>query len=378
MKNKSLIQGWDAAVAFPPFWPKGRLYDFPDPRKGPGRQYRGRRFRCVGICDVLHAERIVSGLSSHDGERPRPLQLASAELPPTIISATCWTRRIRAPAALFRTHGGVAERAANAGSFRPAGRKDPDRRGRNGVLLLAETQLPALPTRKRANGKTESCYSTLSPTVVAPGHSEVVPLTPEFIAPQDGAEKQDCERNAVKRWFEKHSGRLAPLRPVIPGDDLFACHLVAKMITMPATISSSPASRLHTRRRTTSSTGPSSAVTRLRDPLIFERARFRRFSAIRPDAERTNRLTRALISRQRPSKIRKSYRTHPVWRAFSALGLTPGCKSPAAKNEGMAEVTRSKSAVAIQKRRFAIAGSGPFRCATARMRSWSTGSVSRF
>jgi hypothetical protein len=63
-----------------------------------------------------------------------------------------------------------------------------------------------------------------------------VPLTPEFIAPQDGAEKHDCERNAVKRSFEKHSGRLAPLRPVILGDDLFACHLVAKMITMPATI----------------------------------------------------------------------------------------------------------------------------------------------
>jgi hypothetical protein len=54
----------------------------------------------------------------------------------------------------------------------------------------------------------------LSATVMAPGHSKVVPLTPEFMAPQDSAEKQDCERNAVKRRFEKHSGRLAPLRPV--------------------------------------------------------------------------------------------------------------------------------------------------------------------
>ena len=86
-------------------------------------------------------------------------------------------------------------------------------------------------TRKRANGKTESYHSMLSATVVAPGHSKVVPLTPEFIAPQDGAEKQDCERNAVKRWFEKHGGRLAPLRPVFLGDDLFACHPVAKMVT---------------------------------------------------------------------------------------------------------------------------------------------------
>ena len=86
-------------------------------------------------------------------------------------------------------------------------------------------------TRKRANGKTESYHSMLSATVVTPGHSKVVPLMPEFVAPQDGAEKQDCERNAVRRWFAKHGARLAPLRPVFLGDDLFACHPVAKMIT---------------------------------------------------------------------------------------------------------------------------------------------------
>ena len=40
-------------------------------------------------------------------------------------------------------------------------------------------------TRKRANGKIESYHSMLSATVVAPFHSKVVSLTPEFIAPQD-------------------------------------------------------------------------------------------------------------------------------------------------------------------------------------------------
>jgi hypothetical protein len=54
---------------------------------------------------------------------------------------------------------------------------------------------------------------------------------PEFVAPQDGAEKQDCERNAVKRWFGKHHARLSPLRPIYLGDDLFACQPVAKMVT---------------------------------------------------------------------------------------------------------------------------------------------------
>ncbi len=92
-------------------------------------------------------------------------------------------------------------------------------------------------TRKRSNGKTESYHSLLSATVVAPGHSRVVPLMPVpgldpgIVTTQDGAEKQDCERNAVKRWFDSHHARLAPLRPIFLGDDLFACHPVAKMVT---------------------------------------------------------------------------------------------------------------------------------------------------
>jgi hypothetical protein len=41
----------------------------------------------------------------------------------------------------------------------------------------------------------------------SPRFAATVPLTPEFIAPQDGAEKQDCERKAL-------NGRLPPLRPM--------------------------------------------------------------------------------------------------------------------------------------------------------------------
>ena len=91
-------------------------------------------------------------------------------------------------------------------------------------------------TRKRSNGKVESYHSMLAATVVAPGHAKIVPLMPEFIAPQDGVEKQDCERNAVKRWFGKHHARLsacrslASLRPVYLGDDLFACQPIATMV----------------------------------------------------------------------------------------------------------------------------------------------------
>ena len=53
---------------------------------------------------------------------------------------------------------------------------------------------PQCLTRRRGNGKTENYHAMLAGTVVAPGHAMALPLMPEFIAPQDGAEKQDCER----------------------------------------------------------------------------------------------------------------------------------------------------------------------------------------
>ena len=89
---------------------------------------------------------------------------------------------------------------------------------------------PQCLTRKRANGKTESYHSMLAATVVAPGHAMALPMMPEFIAPQDGAEKQDCERNAAKRWLATHGGRIKDLRPIYLGDDLFACQPVAEAI----------------------------------------------------------------------------------------------------------------------------------------------------
>src|SRR4051812_7938402 len=71
----------------------------------------------------------------------------------------------------------------------------------------------------------------LAGTVVAPGHAMALPMMPEFIAPQDGAAKQDCERNAAKRWLAAHAKRLLDLRPIYLGDDLFACQPMADAIT---------------------------------------------------------------------------------------------------------------------------------------------------
>jgi hypothetical protein len=43
----------------------------------------------------------------------------------------------------------------------------------------------------------------LGAAIVHPDCKEVIPLAPEFIMKQDGETKNDCERNAAKRFFEK-------------------------------------------------------------------------------------------------------------------------------------------------------------------------------
>jgi len=89
---------------------------------------------------------------------------------------------------------------------------------------------PQCSTRRRSDGGTEYFHAFLGASIVAPGHKQVLPLPPEFIAPQDGAEKQDCERNAAKRWLARHGATVAHLRPVYLGDDLFACQPIVAAI----------------------------------------------------------------------------------------------------------------------------------------------------
>ena len=89
---------------------------------------------------------------------------------------------------------------------------------------------PHCQERKRSNGKTEHYHSMLCATLVAPGHNMALPLMPEFITPQDGHEKQDCEREAAKRWLTTHHEEVRSLRPVYLGDSLFSCHSICQSI----------------------------------------------------------------------------------------------------------------------------------------------------
>ncbi len=76
------------------------------------------------------------------------------------------------------------------------------------------------PARRLAGGQVQNCHAMPGAGIVAPGTPRLLPLPPEFIRPRDGAEKQDCETSAAKRWLRRAGPRMARLRPVCPGDDL--------------------------------------------------------------------------------------------------------------------------------------------------------------
>jgi hypothetical protein len=65
-------------------------------------------------------------------------------------------------------------------------------------------------------------HSAVTPVLVAPGHPHAIPLRPEFITPQDGHTKQDCEIAASKRWLEKNAAQYVSLQAILLGDDLYA------------------------------------------------------------------------------------------------------------------------------------------------------------
>ncbi len=74
--------------------------------------------------------------------------------------------------------------------------------------------------RKRRNGKVQHYHSAILPVIVAPDNPHVLPVPPEYIIPQDGHTKQDCERAASKRWVTQHAAHYRDA--VLMGDDLYA------------------------------------------------------------------------------------------------------------------------------------------------------------
>jgi hypothetical protein len=72
------------------------------------------------------------------------------------------------------------------------------------------------------NGETHYSHKVVTAVVVNPNLSHVLPLEPEFIHPQDGHDKQDCEIAAAKRWLKRCGRTYAAYRLTLLGDDLYA------------------------------------------------------------------------------------------------------------------------------------------------------------
>ena len=87
-------------------------------------------------------------------------------------------------------------------------------------------------TKKHKNGSITYSHSALTPVFVKPGFNKVISLPPEFITPQDGHEKQDCENTAAKRWLNQFAPLYKTLGITILGDDLYCRQSLCKLILL--------------------------------------------------------------------------------------------------------------------------------------------------
>lgn len=75
--------------------------------------------------------------------------------------------------------------------------------------------------KEHKNGSKTYSHTAITPVFVKPGHEKVISLPPEFITPQDGDDKQDCENAAAKRWLNQFAPLYKTLGITILGDDLY-------------------------------------------------------------------------------------------------------------------------------------------------------------
>jgi hypothetical protein len=86
-----------------------------------------------------------------------------------------------------------------------------------------EVSCPCCSVKHHTNGQVTYQHTAVTPVLVKPGSDKVISLAPEFVTPQDGQAKQDCEIRAAERWLSRWGAGLAPIGVTVLGDDLY-CH----------------------------------------------------------------------------------------------------------------------------------------------------------
>ena len=65
-------------------------------------------------------------------------------------------------------------------------------------------------------------HTVVAACIFKPGKNWVLPLRPEFVEPQQGYDKQDCESRAARRWLALNGSRYSKLNPIYLGDDIYS------------------------------------------------------------------------------------------------------------------------------------------------------------
>ena len=76
--------------------------------------------------------------------------------------------------------------------------------------------------KNHRNGNTSYSHTVVTPVIVSPTQKRILPLAPEFITPQDGHDKQDCETAAAKRWIDQYGEQYRAHQVTLLGDDLYS------------------------------------------------------------------------------------------------------------------------------------------------------------
>ena len=87
----------------------------------------------------------------------------------------------------------------------------------------ATIHCPSCLEKHHRNGGVTYSHQLLGATLVHPELKEVIPLAPEPIIQRDGQTKNDCERNATRRWLERFR-REHPHLPVIVVEDALSAN----------------------------------------------------------------------------------------------------------------------------------------------------------
>jgi hypothetical protein len=99
-----------------------------------------------------------------------------------------------------------------------------------GYFYSEKLKCPCCSVKHHKDGRISYSHSAITPVIAAPGNSKVISLPPEFIRPQDGTDKEDCENQAAKRWLAKWGEHLQERNVTILGDDLYSRQPVIESI----------------------------------------------------------------------------------------------------------------------------------------------------